>query len=107
RVRYGNVPAPLFQAGACALEGAGDCGDRVVEHLGGLLRRAAEHVAQDEYGPLFRWQKLDRGEECEFDGLAIDEVVESPVGKRLQMFKVLDHLDRPHACTRARAETAS
>ena len=38
------MSAPLFQAGACALEGAGDCGDRVVEHLGGFYIIEAEDL---------------------------------------------------------------
>src|SRR5213078_5301558 len=100
RVRYGDVSAPLFQAGACALEGAGDGGDRVVEHLGGLLRRPAEHVAQDQYGPLLRGQELDRGDECELDGFARDEIFEQPIGIRLQMFEVLTYLGRPRTPSR-------
>jgi hypothetical protein len=76
RAQHRVAPACPLQADACALEGAGHRGDRVVERLGGLLRRPAEHVAQDQCGPLLRRQELDRGDECELDGLAGDEVFE-------------------------------
>jgi hypothetical protein len=79
-------------------------GDRVVECLGDLLRRPAEDVAQDQYGPLLGWQELDRGDECELDGLAHDEVFEQPIGIWLQMFEVLGQLSGPRASSRDRGE---
>jgi len=37
-----------------------DRGDGRLEHLGALLRREAEHLAQDQHGALRRGQVLQR-----------------------------------------------
>lgn len=89
---------------ARALKGAGHGGDRVPECFGGLLRRPAEDVAEDQYGPLLGRQQLDRGDECELDCLTCDKVVEQPVWVRLQMFDVLAHLGGPGAFARDRGD---
>ena len=46
-----------------------DGGGRL-EHLGGLLRREAEHLAQDQHRALGRRQVLERRDEGELDALA-------------------------------------
>ena len=47
-----------IEGGACAAQEAVHCGFAHVEDLGDLSRLEAEHVAQDEYGPLLRWEVL-------------------------------------------------
>jgi hypothetical protein len=52
-----------------ALQRAGHRGDAELEHLGDLLRRPAEHVAQEQDRALADRQVLERREERELDRL--------------------------------------
>jgi hypothetical protein len=73
--------------------------DGRVQHVGGLVRRESEHVAQNEDGELARRQNLKGGHEGEGDGFGllvaglrakrhIDR--EKGVGKRLQPYDLAE-----------------
>jgi hypothetical protein len=81
--------------GARALQRAVDGRHARLEHVGRLLRRAAEHVAQDQHRALERDQPLDRDEVSQLDRLLGDDGglgvvllagqrVEQPVRVRLE-----------------------
>ena len=53
-----------------ALQRAVHRGDRRLERLGDLLRREAEHLAQDQHGALGGRQVLERGDEGQLHALA-------------------------------------
>src|ERR687898_2481769 len=62
---------PLFHRLPRALQGAVRRRDGRVERLRSLLRREAEHVAEDQHGALRGRQMLKRGDEGELDALAL------------------------------------
>ncbi|MBE1496211.1 hypothetical protein H4696_003311 [Amycolatopsis lexingtonensis] len=75
---------------ACPLQCAGHRGDGQLERVGGLRRRPAEDVAQDEHRPLPRRQVLDGDDERQIERLPrhrrfLRVLGEHPVGVRLQV----------------------
>jgi hypothetical protein len=56
------------------------------DDVGRGARGEAEHVAQDDYGALLRWEVLQCGDEGEFYGLALSYTASGPAWKagRLQ-----------------------
>jgi hypothetical protein len=96
----------VLEALSRPLERARHRADRVAERLGDLLRRPAEHVAQDQHGTLFRRQELDRGDEGELDRLASDQVIEQAIRIRLQVLEIVADQQRlgASACERTQAD---
>ena len=86
-------------------------GDARAERLGGVLRRPVEHVAQHHDRALARRQRLDQRDVGELDRLARDDdgvglllargdLVEQPVGVRLQPRDVAERVLGRHAALR-------
>ena len=70
RVGHGDLSRLDRRAGA--LQRAVDRGDAGVEQLGGLAGLPAQHLAQDQRGPLARRQVLERGDERQAHRLVRD-----------------------------------